>query len=132
MTKKVIWMQSNFHLLKNCPTLLQLIKLGNKYLLHSQVIGKFSTKLRSSFGVTYSKICDVGIKRRALKEKQYCLFWSSEKRNKGFSRISDGVESSLHKWIISHPHVIKYPIANDYIKVRFDDGNGGVNIDLQQ
>ena len=37
----------------------------------------FDTKLCSSFGVTYWKVCDVGMKRRALKAKQNCSFWSS-------------------------------------------------------
>ena len=35
----------------------------------------FATKLHSSFGVTYQKICDVVMKRRALKSKNDCSFW---------------------------------------------------------
>ena len=38
---------------------------------------------------------------------------------------------SLQKWIISHPHVIQYPISNDYITVQFCDGNGGVKTDIR-
>ena len=67
-----------------------------------------------------------------LKYKQDCLFCSSEKRRKIFAKINDSVKSSLKKWIISHPHVIKYSIANDYISVKFDYGNGRVNTELRQ
>ena len=69
-----------------------------------------ATKLCSLFGFTYYKICDVGIKQQAVKVKQDCLFWSSAKLHKGFSKINYSVNYSLCKWIISHPHVIKYPI----------------------
>ena len=62
------------------------------------------------------------MKRRALKSKEDCPFWSSAKSCKIFSKINYSVESSLQKWIISHPYIIKYPIANDYIKVNFYDG----------
>ena len=64
------------------------------------------------------------MRRRALKSKEDFLFELSTKRNKGFSIINDSVKSDLQKWIISHPYVIKSPIPNYYIKVKFDDGNG--------
>ena len=72
------------------------------------------------------------MKRRSLKSKQYFSFWSSAKHRKGFSKINDSVKSSLQKWIISHPHVIQYAITNDYITVKFDDGNGGVKTEIRQ
>ena len=46
--------------------------------------------------------------------------------------MNDIVNSCLQRWIISHPHVIQSPIANYYITVKFDDGNGGVNTELFQ
>ena len=64
--------------------------------------------------------------------KQDCSFLSSTKFHKLFSKINDSVKSSLQKWIIPHPHVIKYPVANDYITVKFDDVNGVVNTELCQ
>ena len=48
------------------------------------------------------------------------------------SIINDSVKSYLQTWIISHPHVIKYPIANDYSTVNFNDGNGGTKTELRQ
>ena len=47
-------------------------------------------------------------------------------------KINDSVEYFLQKWIISHPHVIPFPIANEYIAVKFDYGNGGVKTGLHQ
>ena len=44
----------------------------------------------------------------------------------------DCVKSSFQKWIISHPHVIKYNIENDYITVKFDEGDEGVKNELRQ
>ena len=52
------------------------------------------------------------MKRRALKDKDGCSFWLSEKHRKGFSKINDSVKSSLQKCMESHQHVIKYPIKN--------------------
>ena len=72
------------------------------------------------------------MKRWALKAKQDCSFWSSEKCRKGFSKINYSVKFALQKWIIYHPHVIQYTIANDYIKVRFYDGHVGVKTKLCQ
>ena len=42
------------------------------------------------------------------------------------------VKSDLHKWIISHPRLIQPPIKKDYIKVKFNDGIGGENTEIQQ
>ena len=64
------------------------------------------------FGVTYQNICNVGMKRRALKAKDDCSFCSSEKCSKGFSKLNGSVKSSLQKFIIYHPHVIQSPIEN--------------------
>ena len=64
---------------------------------------------------------DVGMKRRTLKTKDDCSFWSYEKRRKGFSIINYIVKSSLQKWITSHTHEIKYPIEKYYITVKCDD-----------
>ena len=44
----------------------------------------FTTKLCSSFGITHRKNSDVGMKKRALKAKQDCSFWSCGKIRKGF------------------------------------------------
>ena len=68
--------------------------------------------------------------RRALKAKDYCLFWSSSKCCKGFSKINDNVNSLVQKWIIFHPRVIPSPIENYYITGKFDTINGGVNTEL--
>ena len=61
------------------------------------------------------------MKWRALKAKYYCSFWSSAKFRKGFSKINDTVKDEFQEWIIPHPHVITYPIVNDYITVKFVD-----------
>ena len=37
--------------------------------------------------------------------------------------MNDTVKSEIQKWIIYHSHVIPYTISNDYITVKFDDGN---------
>ena len=67
-----------------------------------------------------------------MNAKQDCLFWSSVNRRKGFSKVVDSVKYDLQKWIISHPRVIQYPIAKDYITVMFDDGNVGVKTEPNQ
>ena len=72
------------------------------------------------------------MKRRALKDKKYFSFWSSEKCCKVFSNINDGFNSSLWKCLIYLPHVIPSPIASDYIKVKFYDGNGVVKTEIRQ
>ena len=69
---------------------------------------------------------------RALKAKQNLFVWASAKRCKIFSKINNSVKNYLQKWIISHPCVIKYPIPNDYITVKFYDGNREVNTELLQ
>ena len=60
------------------------------------------------------------MKRRALKSNDNSSFWSSAKRHKVFTKIDNSVKSSLQKWIIYHPRIIKYPIKNDYLKVNLD------------
>ena len=70
------------------------------------------------------------MKRQALKAKQDCLFWSSTKRRKTFSKINDSVKYTLKRWTTYHPHVIKYPIVSYYIIVKFDDRNGGVSTEI--
>ena len=72
------------------------------------------------------------MKQRVLKAKDDCSSWSSGKHCKIFSKINDSVKSSLRKWTISHPHVIKSCIENDYIVVKFDDGIRGSNTELRQ
>ena len=49
-----------------------------------------------------------------------------------FQRLVIFSSLPLGGWIISHPHVIKYPIAKDYIAVKFDDVNEGVETELRQ
>ena len=53
------------------------------------------------------------MKLQALKAKQDFSFWSSAKHRKIFSKIDDSVKYYLQKWVISHPRVIQFPIAND-------------------
>ena len=72
------------------------------------------------------------MKRQALKSNQDCSFWSSAKLCKEFTKINDGVKSSLQKWIISHLNVIQSNIENYYIKVKFDDGIGGVKTEVRK
>ena len=71
------------------------------------------------------------MKRRALKAKDDCSFWSSGKRRKGFSKINNSVKYSLQRWIIYHPRIIQYPIENDYITVKFDGVVRGVKTELR-
>ena len=70
------------------------------------------------------------MKCQALKAKQDSSLWSSAKHPTGFSKINDSVKSSLKKWIISHTLVIHFTIANDYVTVKFDYGNGVANTEL--
>ena len=67
-----------------------------------------------------------------MKAKQYCSFWPSAKCGKLFSKINDSVNPSLQKWIIYHPHVIQYTIVNDYIKVKFVNGNRELKTETRQ
>ena len=101
----------------------QILTQGKKYIPHHQRYRRVFHKLCSSSGATYQKFCDVGIKWRELKSEQDYLFWSSAKLCKGFSKINDSVNSSLQKWIISHPNLINYYTANGYINVKIDDRN---------
>ena len=66
------------------------------------------------------------MKRRALKAKYNCLFWSSAKLHKGVSKTNDTVKYELQNWIISHTHLITSTIEDDYITVKFYDGIRGV------
>ena len=72
------------------------------------------------------------MKWQALKAKDDCSFWSSAKLCKGLSKINDSSKSSLRKWIIYHPYVIKYHIKNDCIVVKFYDIIRRVNTELRQ
>ena len=72
------------------------------------------------------------MKWKALKAKQDCEFWSSTRRCKGFSKTNDSVKYSIQNWIIYHPHVIKYPISNDYITVNCYDGIRGLKTEIRQ
>ena len=40
--------------------------------------------------------------------------------------------SSLQKWIISHPRVFHFLIKNEYITVKFYDGNRGLKNELRK
>ena len=60
------------------------------------------------------------------------MFWSSEKRHKGFKRINDKVKSSLQKLTLSHTDMIWYPIVNDYIKLRLYEIYEGAKTQLRQ
>ena len=44
----------------------------------------------------------------------------------------DTVKSLLQKWIIYHPHVITYPITNDYITVNFYGVINGLKTEIRQ
>ena len=79
----------------------------NIYFLLSSNRKVFATKLRSLFGFSYRNFRGVGMKLWSLKAKDDCSFWSSTKGHKGFSKINYTVDSSLQKWIISHPCVIR-------------------------
>ena len=98
--------------------------------LSSKIQMGFAKKLRSLFGILHQKFSDVRMKRRALQSKKYCSFWSSAKWRKYFSCINIIIKSDLKKWIISHPHVIQYHIANNYIKMKSNNGNGGLKTEL--
>ena len=49
-----------------------------------------------------------------------------------FFKINESVKSDHQKWIISHTHVIQFSITNDYIKVNFDNGDGGLMTEVRQ
>ena len=70
----------------------------------------FSKKLHSSFGVTYHKINDAGMKQKTLKANDDCSFRSFAKCRKLFKKINDSAKYSLQKGITCHPCVINYPI----------------------
>ena len=72
------------------------------------------------------------MKRRALGAKQDCSFWSYAKRCEEFSKISDSINYPLQKWMISNSRMIQSTIKNNFITVKFDGENGGVNTELRQ
>ena len=43
-----------------------------------------------------------------------------KQKRKGHSKISEEINKSLYNWIIHHPKVMKYPISNDYLRVKVD------------
>ena len=47
-------------------------------------------------------------------------------------KINDSVKSSIQKGVLSHPHMIKSPIANDFITVKCYDRIRGVKTKLHQ
>ena len=44
-----------------------------------------------------------------------------KKKRKWNSKINEQIKHNLYAWITQHPQVVKSPIANDCIKVMFDD-----------
>ena len=72
------------------------------------------------------------MKRQVLKAKAGCSFWSYAKYCKGLKKINDSVKSSLQRWIIPHPHVIKSPMKNYYITVKFNYGIKGEKTKIRQ
>ena len=72
------------------------------------------------------------MKQRALRDRDDCSIWSSEKYPKVFLKINGSVKYSLKKLIISHPHAIQSPISNYYITFKFSDVTIGVNTELRQ
>ena len=72
------------------------------------------------------------MKERALESKDDCSLWASTKCCKEFSKRKDSVKYSLKKCIISYPHVNRYLIENDNIKVKVRYGISGVENELRQ
>ena len=72
------------------------------------------------------------MKRQALNAQQDCSFWLYATCCEAFLKTNDSVKSSLQKWIIYNSYVIQSTIANDYIKVKFDDRNRGLKTEPHQ
>ena len=48
------------------------------------------------------------------------MLWSSITKSKVHTKINEIFKKSLYNWILQHPQVVQYPIANDYLKVSID------------
>ena len=117
--KTFIRVQPWFSLLQHGLTLPQLITVGGKYIIYSQVEYRLWHKNTFIIWCYLPVMFCCWNKMAALKVKYDCSFWSSEKCCKGFSKTNYIIRSSLQKCIISHPCVIQYPIEKYYITVNF-------------
>ena len=98
----------------------------------SNVRNIFETNLRSSFGVLFKIVHDIGMKWWALKAKNIVSFGHLQNDLNILSNINGSVKSTLQNLIISHPYVIQSFVENYYIKLNLNDGNLGSKTELSQ
>ena len=111
----------------------QIFTLGNKYLLHFQVRGNvLPQNYVHHLVLLTAKFVVLEWNGGHWNINKIVCFGHLQNVRKGFSKIKDIVKYSLQNWIISHRHVIQSHIPKDYIKVNFDDVNGGVKTEIRQ
>ena len=45
------------------------------------------------------------------------MLWYSITKQRGHTKINECVKIYIYNWILQHPQVVQYPIANDYPKL---------------
>ena len=45
------------------------------------------------------------------------MLWSSITKSKVHTKINEIFKKSLYNWILQHPQVVQFPIANDFPKI---------------
>ena len=50
--------------------------------------------------------------------------WSKFAKHRGHTKINQNFRESLYNWIIRHPQVVQYSIANYFIYVSIDGKSG--------
>ena len=47
--------------------------------------------------------------------------WTNKTKQKGYSKIIEGIKRNVYAWITRHPQVVQLPLSNYCLKVMFDD-----------
>ena len=78
----------------------------------------------------FTEVLDVkkktdGLRVGAAKSKRKAIIagsmlWSSIPKRKVHTKINEQVNKYIYNWILQHPQVVQYPIANDCLKVYID------------
>ncbi len=56
--------------------------------------------------------------RARLKNLDESISWSTVKKKKGRSKVTEPMRRALHTWVINHPNVIDSPIARDTLLIK--------------
>ena len=66
-------------------------------------------------------ICWVGASKSNKKSiRSGSMFCSSIPNRRGHKKINERTKTSLYNWILQHPQVVQYPIANGCLKMSID------------